>query len=499
MTRSASDEPEEVQAPPNLAGRAARGGAITLVSQMIKLTILLGSTIVVSRLLSPSDYGLLAMAMAIIGVSEIFRDFGLSMAALSAKNLTHAQQSNLFWINAGSGTILGVLVFAASWPIAAFYGSPELVGIVQCLSLVYVLGGLSTQFRVSINRDLRFVALSVIDIAPLVVGLAVAIGAALSGYGYWALVAQQIVMALLSLLLAVFLARWRPGRPRRNANMRHLLTFGGNFAASQLLSYLTRNIDSVAIGRVWGASTLGSYDRAYQLVTLPLTQINTPLSRVAVPVLTRISDDRDRFLTYLRKAQLVACYVTTTVFLIVAAIGDHLVLLLLGPTWEFSGTIIRVLAVAGIFRSISQISYWMFMSQGLAGAQLRFFAVAQPVVILTTLAGLPWGAVGVAVGSTIGYAIFWLASLYWAGRKSKLNVTPLIVGPIRCVALFGAPGALVAWAVASAVPFTSEFVLVALGTLAAAAWFALAIVLFKPVREDASVLVSYAKAARRGA
>lgn len=481
----------------SLGARAARGGAITLVFQAAKVALMLVSTIVLARLLDPTDFGLVAMVTALIGVAEIFRDFGLSMAALQAKTLTQRQQSNLFWINAGVGAVLSVLAILLAGPIAAFYGEPRLQEIVVFCSMVFVLGGLTTQFRVRINRELRFFTLAWTDFAPYLLAFLAAVIVAANGGGYWALVIQQLTLAGAALLMSVALARWWPSLPHRGEQMRPLLNFGVSFAATQLISYATRNVDSIALGRVWGPEPLGMYNRAYQLVTAPLSQINTPLSRVAIPVLSRIGDDDATFVRYLRQAQLIATYVTASVFLMLAGIGTPLVVLTMGAQWAPAGAILSVLAIGGVFRSINQISYWIYMSRGLAGHQLRFFLVAQPIVLAVMLAGLPWGAMGVAIGNAAGFAAYWVAALLWAGRCARIDVSPLFRDSLRILATVGAPIGLVSFGAALLMPDDWSRVLAGIG--GTVVWVGLAYVIFPWVRRDAGVLITFARRAlKRG-
>jgi PST family polysaccharide transporter len=478
----------------SLAASAARGGAITVGSQLIKVVLMLSSTVVLARLLSPHDYGVVAMVVAVIGVGEIFRDFGLSMAALQAKELTRAQQSNLFWINAGVGLTLAVLCFGTSFLLASFYGQPEVAGIAQALSATFLLNGLSTQFKVVINRALRFFHLALVDLLPYIGAFVAALVVAITTGSYWALVLQQLVTAAMTLLLAVGFARWWPGLPSR-APMRHLLSFGVSFAITQLLSYATRNVDSIAIGRVWGSTTVGFYDRAYSLLVMPLTQINTPMTRVAVPVLSRIQDEKDRFVSYLRRAQLVALYVTSTMFCLLVALAVPLVVLVLGEEWRRAGELLAVLAIGGIFRSLQQISYWIYMSLGLAKVQLRFYLVAQPLLVLIIIAGVPWGAMGVAVAHGIAYGLFWVASVLWAIRATKLPLGVLFVDALRSVGLIGVPVAALSWLASWLSVDYGPLLQVLAGLAATVVWVAFAYFAIPFIRQDLQKLAGFAKLA----
>ncbi|GAB3600204.1 lipopolysaccharide biosynthesis protein [Microbacterium tumbae] len=479
---------------PSLRIRAARGGAVTLVAQIARTAILLLSTFLLARLISPTDFGLFAMVVALTGIAEIFRDFGLSMAALQARTLSQGQKSNLFWINGSVGFVLAAVVFGCSWWIAGFYGRPELVPVVQAIAPVYVLNGLSTQFRVAINRAMRFTALALCDVVPVFMGFLLATVLAFLGGGVGALVAQQVLTALLTLLMSVMLARWWPSLPKQRTGMRPLLSFGFSFFVTQLLTYATRNVDSVAIGRVWGAAPLGLYDRAFQLAVAPLNQINAPMSKVALPALVKVVDDRKRFATAIREAQLVACYVTASALLLIAGASVPLVDLLLGHQWVAAGPILAFLAIGSIFRAAQQVSYWMFISHGMAGSHLRMHLVAQPTIIACTLGGLPWGAVGVAIGNAVGCVLFWMLSLLWAGRVTKNDVRVLIVDAARAIGLFGAPAGVIALACSLFLSLDSGWkLLIAVGL--ALGWYFLAIVMFRTVRNDMRSLLRFGKLA----
>ena len=231
----------------SLRRHAARGGAIVLATQAARVVVQLGGTIALARYIAPSDFGLLAMVVAIAGIAEIFRDFGLSQSALRRTDLTQQQRSNLFWLNTLSGLVLALMLFSLAPTIASFYGRDALAQIVRWVAPVCLLGGIASQFRVHINVALRFKALAVIDVlAPLTATIAAVVLAARS-HPIAALIAMQALGPLLMTVLTVALARWWPSLPKRTGDMRGLLTFGTSFAFTQLMSYATRNVDSIAL------------------------------------------------------------------------------------------------------------------------------------------------------------------------------------------------------------------------------------------------------------
>ncbi|MCV2395814.1 oligosaccharide flippase family protein [Actinotalea sp. M2MS4P-6] len=206
---------EPAAPPPRLSHTAARGAMITLTGQGARMALQILSVAVLARLLAPEDYGLLAMVTVIVGVGEIFRDFGLSSAAIQAPDLSKAQRSNLFWINAGIGVLLAGIVIASSGLIATLYGRDELATLAKVLSVTFVFNGLATQYRADLVRGLRFAWTAAAELAAPAVALVTAVLAALAGWGYWALVAQNVAQSLTLLIGYVIGGRWLPGLPRR--------------------------------------------------------------------------------------------------------------------------------------------------------------------------------------------------------------------------------------------------------------------------------------------
>ena len=424
---------------------AARGAGITLTSQVIRFALQFGSLIVLARLLSPQAFGVVAMVTAITNVMEIVRDFGLSSAAIQAKELNDAERTNLFWVNTGIGMACALVVTLSAPAFVRIYGTSVVGPIVLALGWLFIVSGINTQFRAELSRSLRFKALAVTDIAAQFGSIAVAISLARAGAGYWAIVGQQIALVVITCVSNVLLCKWRPGRPRRSVSIRRFFRFGGGVLGTQVIGYATNNLDSVAIGIYSGSGPLGLYSRAYQLLMVPLTQVNNPMTRVVLPVLSRVQDDDDTYSRYLRKAQLVGCYLLASVFAVAAGVSVPLVTLLFGPGWSGIAPIFAALAIGGIFRGIGQISYWMFLSRGRTGAQLKLYIAARPIMIGMMIAGLPWGPVGVAIGHSIGFFLYWIVSLWMAGRTVGTSTGPLFRQATRTLLLISAPAAALAY------------------------------------------------------
>lgn len=423
-----------------LGASASRGAAFTMGGQLARVLIQLLGVAVLARLLSPGDYGLIAMVVAIIGVGELVRDFGLSSASIQAKTLSSEQRDNLFWISTGLGSFFAALVIACSPLIAALYGEPRLQILSIALSSTFILNGMSAQFRAGLTRTLKLGTLSLIEIVAQAIGLGVGILMALFGTGYWALAGQQIGQGLVLLVGMAIFSRWRPGRYHRAAPMRGLMSFGLNLFASQLLVYASRNVDSVVIGARLGAEPLGLYNRAFQLLLLPLNQINAPASRVALPVLSRLQDEASRYRDYLIAGQTVVLQVVMAVFSVGCALADPLVRLVLGDQWSGSVPLFQILCVAGAFQAAGYATYWVFLSKGLTKSQLSYSLATRPALIGLILVGSIWGVTGVAWAYSLGTMALWPIGLLWLARVSDAPVRDMFITGLRTIVGFGLAG-----------------------------------------------------------
>src|SRR5438876_8425954 len=246
----------------DLKGRTISGAFITTAAQGAQVLLNLVSIMVLARLLIPKDFGLFAMVTTVIGYLRVFKDAGLSTATVQREGITHAQVSNLFWINVGiSGA--ATLILAASSPVVAwFYRDPRLVGITLVLSSTFLLNGVTVQHTALLNRQMRFRAIAVIQIGSMLIGVAVGIGMALLGYNYWALVFSNLITVAAAVLLTWFAIPWRPHAPSRRSGIRPLLSFGANLATGGLIYSLARGTDAMLIGRFYGPGAVGLYTRA---------------------------------------------------------------------------------------------------------------------------------------------------------------------------------------------------------------------------------------------
>ncbi len=426
-----------------LASRTARGGAVTFASHGFKFFATLATTTVLGRLLTPSDYGLIGMVVVVTGFVSMFKDMGLSAATMQRENITSAQVTMLFWVNVALSIVVALVTVALAPGVAWFYNQPALTTITMVYALGFIFGGLTVQHEALLYRQMRFAAQAACEILALLVTVSVSITLAWRGAGYWALVAGHLTTSFLYMLLIWTVCRWRPGRPVRGSGVRPLLHFGGNLTGFGVVNFFARNLDNMLIGRVWGSQQLGFYGKAYQLLTLPIDQINMPMATVAVPALSRLNDSPERYrLVYLRMIEKLAIVTMPGIALLIAT-SDWVVLVVLGPQWTEAGRIFAVLGVAALIQPITNTTGWLFISQARTHDMFRYGLVASTIIVAAIITGLPWGALGVAAV----YAVVWLTIVtpllfWWVGRKGPVRPRDFYV--TVAPAFFAAIGVLIA-------------------------------------------------------
>ena len=482
--------------PLGLGKKASRGAAVTLGGQGVRIIVQVSGIVLLARMLAPADYGVTAMVLAIIGVGEILRDFGLSSAAIQAKTLTRGQRSNLFWINVGIGLVLTIAVAALSRPIAAFYGDDRLVLVALVLSCTFVLNGFSTQFRADLNRRFRFGPLAGVEIGAQVLALGIALALAALGWGYWAIVAQQVLQVLFQAVVFPIIGAWWPGLPRRGEEMKPFLTFGGGLVGAQLLNYASRNVDSIVIGRQFGAQELGYYNRAFQLMALPLNQINAPSSRVALPTLSRLQDEPKRYAEFISFGQTILLNIVCFTLAFGVSQGQDVILLALGPQWMPTVPLFQILAVAGLFQAAAFSSYWVYLSHGLTTRYLVYMLVSRPFVVGIIILGAFWGVEGVALAYALTAALLWPTGTLFLVGRTDAPLLRLFLNALRTISVYGV-AATASWASTLALTEALPIVRVLAGFGAFLAALALVALVFPPFRRDLRGMASARRFFRR--
>lgn len=405
-----------------LGVKTVRGGAVTVASQGLQLVLGMAGTVVLARLLDPTDYGFVSMSAVVIGFASIFKDAGLSEATVQRATITHKQASTLLWLNVGLGAFLMLAVAAAAPAVAWFYGTPPLTPITVAFAVGFPVGALGVQHAALLRRQMRFGVLAGAELASAFVGLVVTVVLAWRGARYWSLVVGRLAESLSFTVGAWLVSGWRPGLPSRGSGVRSMLAFGGNLTGFSMINYFARNVDNLLIGKYWGAEQLGLYSRAYQLLLLPIRQLNSPIGAVAVPALSRLADNPERYReAYSRILEKIAI-VTMPGAAFAIVTSDWLVRVALGPRWSEVGPLFALLAVSAFVQSLANTTGWLFVSQDRTRDLLRWGMIGANLTTLGIVIGLPRGATGVAASYSITFLCLTTPLLFWfVGRKGPVG------------------------------------------------------------------------------
>ncbi|MBI3853199.1 MAG: lipopolysaccharide biosynthesis protein [Verrucomicrobia bacterium] len=400
--------------PDQLKGKSVRGGMLTLINQAVSFVLQTVSTVVLARLLSPKDFGLQGMVIAMTGVLGLFRDLGLGAATIQREEITHKQLSTLFWINVAVGVGLTTLGMALAPALVVFYGEPRLFWITIFSASAFLLNSVSMQHGALLVRDMRYGTIAKINISSVVFSSALGIAMAARGFGYWSLVMMALCSPCIQSFGLWFAVPWRPGKPSRGCGVRSMLHFGGTVTLNQLVVYVGYNAEKVLLGRFWGAAALGLYGRAYQLLNLPLQQLYNSMHSVAFPALSRIQSDTERLCRSFLKGYSVLLSLSIPVTLVSALFSDELIKILLGPKWVETGPILWLLTPAIIVFAMINPFGWFLIATGRAGRSLKMALVISPTVILGIALGMRYGPKGVAVGYSAAMCTLLVPILAWA-------------------------------------------------------------------------------------
>ena len=422
----------------NLKQSALAGVKWATVSQVGQQAIAFVTTLLLVRLLAPADFGLLNMALIVIGFVRIFRDLGTGSAIVQRQDLSDELLSSLFWVNLVFGLLMTLLLAAAAPAVSWFYQEPRVTPILRVLSLIFFISCLSILQQALLQRALAFDRLARLELAAGVIGSGVGIGAALLGGGVWSLVYQALAGTVATTLLLWLTSSWYPRRLFSWTEVRAVSSYSLNLTGFNVFNYFERNLDNILVGRFLGAQALGYYALAYRLMLYPIQNISHMLTRVMFPSFARIQDDDERFRRVYLQVTGALALVTFPMYCGLVATRTPLILTIFGPQWRPVIPLILVLGFVGMVQSVAIPAGAIFRAKGRTDWQLRWgLAITFPFA-LAFLIGLRWGVVGVATAYAVTSAVLIYPTFAIPFRLIGLRVSELCAPlwrPFACSAL----------------------------------------------------------------
>jgi polysaccharide transporter, PST family len=408
-------------------GRASlRGGAVFVAARGVNVIVQTGSAVLLARLLSPTDFGLVTMVLALVGFSSVLIDFGTTDASTQKTRITPVEISTLFWINVAIGGTLALLLAGGSRFIATFFGEPALTGIAIATSLTFVIVAASNQHFALMRRAMKFQNIALIDISANMLGSIIAVAMAFAGWGYWALVAKPIVTSGLAAVGVWMACPWVPGRPRPTPEVKQSLAFGAGVTGFAMTDYLTKSADRVSVGYFYGAGPLGYFQNAFLLYNNLLVVLTESLHNVAVSGLSKLKSDVDELKRLWASALSLVSFVSAAMFAVLAVTAQDLVVLLLGPIWAPAGPLLCIFAVRGIAHSVERTLGWLHVPAGRSDRWMRWGVFSAACQLAALVAGLPFGLIGVVTAQTIAMFALCVPALVYAGRPFGIGTKDVL-------------------------------------------------------------------------
>jgi PST family polysaccharide transporter len=405
---------------------AVRGAGATVLSSGLGLVVQIASTVILARLLTPGDFGVVTMVTTFSLLLVNFGLNGFTEAILQRETLDRYVVSNLFWINLGAGLFLTLGFAGAGSLLAHFYGDARVANVAVGMSATILITSLAVQHLALLKRAMRFSVLSANDVLSKAMAVGISVVLAWAGWGYWALVAGMIAQALTTALGAWILCRWMPSLPRRVKGTADMVRYAMHVYGRFSVNYFARNMDNLLVGWRFNAQALGFYKKAYDLFALSGSQLVAPLTSVAVSALSRLQRDSAQYRRYLLNALAVMAFVGMGIGADLTLTGRDIIRILLGPGWETSGKIFVYFGPGIGMMLLYGTHSWIHLSIGRADRWFRWGMIELAVTVLLFLLGLHWGPAGIAVAWTASFWILSLPAFWYAGQPIGLGIGPVV-------------------------------------------------------------------------
>ena len=401
---------------------AVRGAGVSIAGQAGNFTVQIASVVILARLLTPADFGIVTMVTTF---SLLFRSFGMNgfvELVMQREELTASLASNLFWIDLGIGTILTLAFAASGFLLALFYHNPAVAQVTEGMSLTIGIGCLGWIHQGLLQRAMRFRTIAIINFIGQFVLVIVSIVLAMAGWHYWALVWGIVTQSVVTAAGTWLACRWIPSRPGVASGTGSGFKFAMNVYAHFAFSYSTRNTDNLLVGWRYGAQALGLYKKAYDMFVLAETQLLAPLSAVAVSTLSRVSHDRDQFRRYFLRAISVLALIGMGIGADFALVGKDLFRFLLGPGWDEAGRIFTLFGPGIGVMLLYNTHGWIHLSIGRPERWFRWGLMEFVCTASLFLLALHWGPSGIALAWTLSYFLLMFPGFWYAGKPIGLGM-----------------------------------------------------------------------------
>ncbi|HKQ98235.1 MAG TPA: lipopolysaccharide biosynthesis protein, partial [Candidatus Polarisedimenticolia bacterium] len=392
----------------DLAHAARRGFVVTGGSFITRAGLEFGTSVALARLLSPSDFGVVAVGQAFLQLSYVVGNLGMGAAVVQARDLGETERRTAATVATGTAILLALACALASPWAATFFAMPILKRAMPIMAIEIVMQGLSATPVAILRRQLKYGRAAMVDAGQAVVYAATAIALAFLGYGVWSLVFTPLVSGTWSVVASHAFAGQRPRFGFDRSAAARLLGYGGSLTLKNLFVHMARQADNLVVAKRLGEYATGLYTRAFSLSTLPQSRLVSLIYNVSFPVFCRLRDDRERFHAWYLKATTAAAVVVTPLLLGLAVVAPDFTVVVYGEAWADMAGCLRLLCLAGLLNSIHMLGGAAIEASG----RVRYEVTAQSIygcsILVGALVGSRWGITGVGAGVLAAALVFYV-------------------------------------------------------------------------------------------
>jgi O-antigen/teichoic acid export membrane protein len=389
----------------SLSGQTISGVKWATTTQVARQALRVVTLLVLARIIGPEAYGLVAMALVVTGLIDLFRDLGTSAAIVHRQDADQLFLSSIFWANIVVGCLATIVTFAAAPLVAVLYRNDDVTGVLQALSVSFVISAVAIVQLALLTKELRFRALAAIEVTAAVISSGAAITAGVLGMGAYSLVLQTLSLVAIMSVGAWIANSWRPSKAFDFEDIRSIWGYSSNLVGFNIVNYFTRNADNLLVGRYLGATSLGYYAMAYNVLLLPIRMVSLSIGRVIFPAYASVQDDKPRIARgYLRVTRVVAT-VAFPVLTGLIVLAEPLVDVVYGPEWAPAATVIMILVPVGLFQALLVLNGTIYQAVGRTDLQFRIGLLWSVLTGIAFVVGLQWGITGVAACYAIASTI----------------------------------------------------------------------------------------------
>lgn len=372
--------------------------------------------IIMARLLTPKDYGLVGMLTIFIAIAQSLIDSGFSQALIRKQDRSETDNSTVFYFNIVVGFLLYLIFFAIAPLVANFYETPELCTLMRVISISVIFNSLAVVQRALLTVNINFKTQAKASLSAAIVSGIIGISMAYYGFSYWSIAAQQLAnLGLNTLLLWVF-TKWRPKAVYSWKSFKELFAFGSKLLASGLLDVVYRNMYLLVIGKVFSASSLGYYTRAHQFAEFPSSNLTGIMQRVTYPVLCQIQNDDQRLAQIYRRFLRVSAFIIFPLLVGLSAVAEPFVIILLKEQWLFAATLLQIICFSMMWYPIHAINLNLLQVKGRSDLFLRLEIIKKTIAVIVLCITIPMGLIAMCIGQICTSLTSLIINTYYTGK-----------------------------------------------------------------------------------